>query len=205
MLEKLNTGGIDYIELRSIDLNPFSNIGIDEEMAYFLEILMIYATFSSSQPMSENEYRISNQNDLNVSIRGREPNLLLSRNGGRVSLQEWGLEVIKSMETLLDSIDVEGNKYLYAISKAKEKILNVEKTPSDIFLKTIEDQKIEMLDFGEMKGETYKAQFLKKNIDTNKDWDILDKEVSDSLLKFESATTHEKISFDEFLKEYLNS
>ena len=205
MLEKLNTGGINYIELRSIDLNPFSNIGIDEEMAYFLEILMIYATFSSSQPMSENEYKISNQNDLNVSIRGREPNLLLSRNGARVSLQEWGLEVIESMETLLDSIDVGGNKYLYAISKAKEKILNVEKTPSDIFLKTIEDQKIEMLDFGKMKGETYKAQFLQKNIDTNKDWDILDKEVSDSLLKFESTTTHEKISFDEFLKEYLNS
>jgi glutamate--cysteine ligase len=204
MLDKLNKGGIDYIELRSIDLNPFSNIGIDEEMTYFLEILMIYATFSDSQPMCDDEYKISNQNDLHVSIRGREPNLMLSRNGAKVSLQDWSLEVIESMEIILDSIDVKSNKYLNAIGKAKEKILNVEKTPSDIFFKTIEDQKIEMLDFGEMKGKEYKAQFQQKNIDINKDWDTLEKEVSDSLLKYKSSAKHEKLSFNEFLNKYLH-
>jgi glutamate--cysteine ligase len=202
MLNKLQKGGIDYIELRSVDLNPFNSIGIDEEIVNFLEIFMIFATFSPSKKMTHDEYMKSYQNDLDVSLRGREPNLHLLQDDKRVSLKSWGLEIIDSMVDILESMHIENHKYLHAVGKAKEKLLDIDKTPSAILLKTIKDENIEMLDFGCIKGEEYKNQYLQKSIDKNLDWKSLEKEARDSLSSCKNASINEKLSFDQYMKEY---
>ena len=48
---KLNQGGVDFIELRSLDLNPFSRTGIDEETTFFLEVLLTYCFIKQSQQL----------------------------------------------------------------------------------------------------------------------------------------------------------
>jgi len=97
---------------------------------------------------------------------------------------------------------IENRKYLHAVGKAKEKLLDIDKTPSAILLKTIKDENIEMLDFGCIKGEEYKNQYLQKSIDKNLDWKNLEKEARDSLSSYKNASINEKLSFDQYMKEY---
>ncbi len=40
--DALLRGGIEYIEVRSLDINPFSPIGVDEQQVRFLDLFMVW-------------------------------------------------------------------------------------------------------------------------------------------------------------------
>ena len=64
---KLNQGGVDFIEIRSLDLNPFSRIGIDEETTFFLDVLLTYCFIKQRQHFTDNEMININHNDALVA------------------------------------------------------------------------------------------------------------------------------------------
>ncbi len=39
-------GGIEYIEVRSLDINPFSLIGVDEQQVLFLDLFMVWCALA---------------------------------------------------------------------------------------------------------------------------------------------------------------
>ena len=55
LTSKLQKGGVDFIELRSLDLNPFSRTGIDEETVCFLEVFLIYCFLTTSHLIDKDE------------------------------------------------------------------------------------------------------------------------------------------------------
>ncbi|MDI5035886.1 hypothetical protein MJM43_28695, partial [Salmonella enterica subsp. enterica serovar Montevideo] len=42
LADALLRGGIEYIEVRSLDINPFSPIGVDEQQVRFLDLFMVW-------------------------------------------------------------------------------------------------------------------------------------------------------------------
>lgn len=53
--DALQARGVAYVELRAVDVNPFSPIGINAESASFLETLALYCLLNDSPEISENE------------------------------------------------------------------------------------------------------------------------------------------------------
>ena len=47
-----NAGGVQYIEVRAIDVNPFSPVGITAEQMHFLDLFLLYCLWSDSPPLS---------------------------------------------------------------------------------------------------------------------------------------------------------
>ena len=84
LTSKLKKGGVDFIELRSLDLNPFSRIGIDEETVYFLEVFLIYCFLTTSHLISKDELKTTQDNDSLVAKRGRDPSLLLQKDQDQI-------------------------------------------------------------------------------------------------------------------------
>ena len=76
----LQQNGIDYIEMRGLDVNPFSPFGIDEDCLFFCEIFLIFCLLENSPLISDLEYEVLEYNDLSVALRGRQPNLTLIKN-----------------------------------------------------------------------------------------------------------------------------
>ena len=74
---KLTHGGVDFIELRSLDLNPYSRIGIDKETLFFLESFLIYCFVKQGPKFTDNEIKEINQNDS--MSHGTEINLVQNR------------------------------------------------------------------------------------------------------------------------------
>ena len=68
--------GVNYIELRSIDNNIFSNTGIDLDQMYFIELLIIHGLISNDSEISEKEYMESKNNLTNVAHKGRDKKFL---------------------------------------------------------------------------------------------------------------------------------
>ena len=105
LTKKLKNDGVDYIELRSLDVNPFQRIGIDLDTVHFLEVFFIYCTLNPSPPMKNGEIEEIKQNDLLVAIKGREPGLDLSNNRTKISLKNWAHQVLDEMTSIAGLLD----------------------------------------------------------------------------------------------------
>ncbi len=75
--DALLRGGIEYIEVRSLDINPFSPIGMDEQQIRFLDLFMIWCVLADAPEMSSDELLCTRTNWNRVILEGRKPGLTL--------------------------------------------------------------------------------------------------------------------------------
>jgi glutamate--cysteine ligase len=93
-LHALRERGVEYVEVRCMDLQPELTVGIDEHTLRVLDVFLLWAMTSESPPDSPEEIRELVANQRLVAARGREPGLTLRRSGREVSLTAWAAEVM---------------------------------------------------------------------------------------------------------------
>jgi glutamate--cysteine ligase len=71
--DALLRGGVEYIEVRALDINPFSPIGIDADQARFLDLFLIWCTLADAPEMSSEELQCTRHNWNRVILEGRKP------------------------------------------------------------------------------------------------------------------------------------
>lgn len=200
---KLKDTGVDYIELRSLDINPFQRVGIDLESIHFLEVFLIYCTLMPSPPIKNDELEEIKQNDLLVATKGREPGLNLS-NGRRIlSLKNWANQILNEMALIAGFMDKKTTHFSRIIDKFIGQIEDPEKTLSAILLNKILSEKIDFLDLGRTIGADNKNHYINQKISQNSDWLLLEKESADSQQRhIELERGDAKKSFEDFITEY---
>ena len=197
-ITKLSKNGVDYIESRSLDLNPFSKTGIEIEDINFLEIFMLYCTLKPSETFSRSELQDIKKNNLLVCTEGRKANLRLNKGNDLVSFRKLSNEVLSEMSHIAEIIgnsDFDGEKY-------KDKIVNPELTPSGILLEKVLKESVSFKELGNKIAHDYKNRYLNKPKDSNILWDELVSEEERSYSELKRSEAIEKISFDQYLKDY---
>jgi glutamate--cysteine ligase len=131
-LHALRERGVEYIEVRLMDLDPFETIGIGAPTMRFLDVFLMHCLLSDSPPDTPAEIRELAHNQHLTAARGREPGLNLMRNGQSVPLQQWGLELIESLEPIARSLDLThgGTAHAEAVSAARASLLAPDTLPS---------------------------------------------------------------------------
>jgi glutamate--cysteine ligase len=104
-LHALRERGIEYVEVRLMDLDPFCPIGITAGTMRLLDMLLLHCLLSDSPPDSPAELIEVSDNQLRVAGRGREPGLRLERGGQEVTLLEWGGQVLAECEPIAAALD----------------------------------------------------------------------------------------------------
>src|SRR5215831_167165 len=97
-LHALRERGVEYIEVRAMDLDPFSPIGIATATCLFLDVYLLHCLLSESPPDTPAEIATIGRNKQKVASRGRDPELKLERNGHKVALSDWGCEVLRACQ-----------------------------------------------------------------------------------------------------------
>jgi len=85
----LRRGGIEYVEIRSLDINIFDPAGINQNTMRFMEAFVIYCLLEESPAFDSASFDEAQQNQSLTAKRGRDPLLELARNGRRVLLSDW--------------------------------------------------------------------------------------------------------------------
>ncbi len=75
--QALSERGVAYIELRAVDINPYSDIGIDISTACFLEVLALYSLLQESPEISDTEQDAIDRNMAKIVDEGRKSNLMI--------------------------------------------------------------------------------------------------------------------------------
>jgi glutamate--cysteine ligase len=104
-LHALRQRGVEYVEVRAMDLDPFEPIGIASSTARFLDIFLLYCLITESPPDSPHEIETMGRNKQAVAARGREAGLLLERGGEKVALRDWAAEVLAVCEPIAGALD----------------------------------------------------------------------------------------------------
>ncbi len=198
-------GGTQYIELRLLDVNAYEPLGINEAQLYFLEAFLLFCLLRESPAISKDERRAIQYNQNLVAHQGRQPKLMLQKDGRELELKRWALEIcnnLKEICALLDS-NYEDKPYTYALDIQREAILDPDRTPSARILAEMKKNGENFFNFALRTSKEYK-QYFKNNYQPADQFNALVAETELSIKKQYTLEESDNINFDQFLRNYFN-
>ena len=201
--EALRRGGVEYVELRALDISPFDPVGISQMQIRFLEVFSIYCMLKDSPPIDslENEENVNNR--AVVASRGREPNLQLRRNGTLYSLRSWGKEICDGMLAIAEVIEKDGEHgYVDVIRKQMKIVADADLTPSALLVEELRKTGQPMFTYAMNLSRTHAEYFRDLSPELNAHRGLLVEESRSSLERQAEIEAQDKISFDEYLEQY---
>ena len=126
----LRSGGVDYIEIRTLDLNVADPVGVNQAQLRFVEALLLYCLFADSPPILEEEQTEIDARELLVAREGRREGLELPIHGKLVSLQQLGLELIEGVVEIAAMLDAGNEDYREAVEQQRHAFEDPAATPS---------------------------------------------------------------------------
>lgn len=135
----LRTRGVQYLEMRLFDLNPFIDIGITPEQGLFADVLLLMCLFRSSPPITSREQSENDENKRRVVTRGRQPGLQLLVHNREQPLRVLAHELFDDMAPFAAMLDAAygGQQYQAAMQALRMRIDEPERTPSAQLLEAI--------------------------------------------------------------------
>jgi glutamate--cysteine ligase len=128
----LRRAGVEYVEVRALDVSAFDPVGVNQNKLRFLEAFLALCVLSGSEPIGLSEQEALDGNHLRVARRGREPGLMLNRDGRDVPMSTWAAELLDSMQGIAEMLDhgEPSRPYRTALEQQRAKIDDVSRTPS---------------------------------------------------------------------------
>lgn len=131
-LHALRERGVEYVEVRLMDLDPFEPAGINAATMRFLDVFLLHCLLTDSAPDSPAEIAALARNQQRTAASGREPGLTLERAGAPVVLTDWGLAVLAECAPIAAVLDdaVGGSAYAEAVARAVHSVQHPDTLPS---------------------------------------------------------------------------
>lgn len=199
----LKRRGVRYIEMRSLDLDLFNPIGIDEDKARFIEALLLTCLLQDSPKTSAQEQQVNNANQLAVANFGRKPGLELNKNNQKILLKDWAAEILESMQPVCAILDQDDAAKHYSSALEKQQLLveNPDSTASARILEQMTQLRRPFSRFA-LNTSIEHGQYFKLNeLDKIKTQQFNDMAAlsHDKQLEIEN---NKQMPFDYFLKQY---
>ena len=131
-LHALRERGVEYVEVRLMDLDPFVPAGITAQTMRLLDVFLLHCLLSDSPPDTPEEIAALKHNQQLTAERGREPGLRLARGSEQVLLTEWGAEILAECQPIAAALDAAlgGSDYAQAVRDAQASLAAPHTTPS---------------------------------------------------------------------------
>ena len=201
--EALENRGVEYIEVRALDVNPFSEVGISTEQIYFLDVLLTFCALTPSGSLHREEQYATDKNMNEVVVRGRDPQLLLNDRGTDKSVSAWGNEIFIELAKVALCLDTANKttKYSEAVTRDQAKLDQPELTPSAQLVDLVKQEGFNFSAFSLDTAKNYRESVL------SADYEIFDEKhfiesAKNSHQEQETIEQGDTVGFDQFLTEY---
>ncbi|MDE1554969.1 glutamate--cysteine ligase [Comamonas aquatica] len=131
-LHALRERGVEYVEVRLMDLDPFDPLGINTSTMRMLDVFLLHCLLTDSPPDSPEEIAQLKHNQHLAAERGREPGLQLLRGQDRVALVDWAAQVLQECAPMAAALDATHatTAYSEALAQARQRLAQPQTTPS---------------------------------------------------------------------------
>jgi glutamate--cysteine ligase len=200
----LQRAGVEYVEVRALDVSAFDPVGVNQNKLRFLEAFLALCLFKESAPIADSEQAALDQNHLTVARRGREPGLLLWREGRSVPMLNWARELLDSMAGICEILDRgdASQPYANALAMQAAKIDDAARTPSARLMAELQDSGESFFDLALRMSATHKDYFLDLYTPNGERLAEFKNEAEESLQKQRKIELSETGTFKEYLARY---
>jgi glutamate--cysteine ligase len=201
----LHRAGVEYVEVRALDVSAFDPVGVNQNKLRFLEAFLALCLLRESAPISSGEQDALDANHLLVARRGREPNLMLRRDGRDFSMTEWARELLDSMQGLCEMLDhgEPARPYSSALDQQRAKIDDVERTPSARLLTEMRQTGESFFQLALRMSNLHKDYFLGLYPPNQSRLSEFAAEAQESLESQRNIEAADTVDFDTYLGRYL--
>jgi glutamate--cysteine ligase len=199
----LSRRGVEYVELRCVDLNPFNPIGIDTTSAHFLEVFALHCLLRDAPPFSDAEYRCLPKNQQQVVEQGRNPDLTLRFCGEEKKFKDLAAQIFAELKEVAPLLDTAHNtqNYSLAIAREAEKLEDPNLTYSARILRELRHNDCSFFEFAKKTAEEHSAHFRQRPLGNERAREFADAVAAShrEQVAIEVADTQ---SFPDFLAAY---
>ncbi|MFC6633738.1 glutamate--cysteine ligase [Microbulbifer taiwanensis] len=207
-LSALDNRGVEYIEVRCLDLNPFAPLGIDAQQMRFLDSFLLHCLLHDSPKTDDADYRATQENQNRIVYRGRDPELRLihlSQNGGggELKLTDWATRLLDEMEPIADLLDSAwgGDDYRRALAAQRAKVSGEALTPAAHMLAEMKERGQSFFQWASDKAEQHRQYFLERPLDSTAQREFA-LQAEASLQKQAQVEDTDRGTFEDFLGHY---
>jgi glutamate--cysteine ligase len=202
--QALGRAGVEYVEVRALDVSAFDPVGVNQNKLRFLEAFVALCLLKDGAPIGSTEQSASDDNHVTVAHRGREPGLRLNRNRREVPLRDWALELTDSMRGICEILDEgeSGRPYVAALEAQEAKIYDAALTPSARSLTELKATGESFIQFALRMSQLHKAYFLELYPPNEQRLAELQNEAVESLARQAHIESTDRLPFDEYLGRY---
>lgn len=203
-LNALKNGGIEYIEVRCLDLNPFEDVGISKQQIQFLDIFLLYCLLEDSPLSDDNENQNILQNQKRMVYEGRKPNLMLHYFDKERPALQWSQEIMGKLQTIAEMIDTQNNTedYQNALKIEQVKLDNPAHTPSAKIVEELNSANISFYQLAMKYSLANREHFTSLQLSSNTAANYT-RMATESLKKQkEIEATDSSIDFEKYLEDY---
>ncbi len=201
----LRRAGVEYVEVRALDVSAFDPVGVNQNKLRFLEAFLALCLLRESAPIGQSEQAGLDANHLLVARRGREPGLMLKRDGRDFPMLDWARELLDDMQGLCELLDhgETARPYTSALEQQRAKINDVARTPSARLLAEMRQSGDSFFELARRMSKLHKDYFLglyPPNERRLAEFAEAARESHEAQARIEAADT---MDFDSYLKNYL--
>ncbi len=199
----LQQRGVEYIEIRNLDLNPFVAVGIDADCIRFMDVLLLYCLFSDSDQLSADDFRVIQATQQKVVMAGRDQHLTIhTEQGERPAKQVMmaRLSAMRPVAELLDQVN-HSNAYRSVMTQQIDKVKDASLTPSAKIIEQMISEDLSFYEFSNKMSAHSENYFKQESLDTtiNQKFEHLATQSHADQCTIEDNDT---LSFDDFLTDY---
>jgi glutamate--cysteine ligase len=200
-LVALQRDGVEYVEIRTLDLSIADPVGINQSQMRFLEALLIFCVLSESPPISPAEQEEIDARDVRVAREGRRPRLEIHVRGRSVGLREAGLAILRGVAETAALLDGGKTDYSSAVAAARVALENPAETPSAMLIEELRANGASFSEYALEVARQHRDYFVSLPLDRAKE-DVLEAAAADSLADVAALEAKDDLSFVEYLRRY---
>ncbi|MEG0885739.1 MAG: glutamate--cysteine ligase, partial [Janthinobacterium sp.] len=202
-IQALCLRGVQYIEVRCMDVDPFEPVGISLETGRFLDAFLLFCALDDSAPISAEQSACYTNNFARTVKEGRKPGLTLRRDGEEITLQAWGEELLARIAPVAALLDARlgGTQHADSLAAQAAKLADPDATPSAKVLAELRANGGSFAAFGLRQSERHAAWF-RAHPATPEQSAYFDDLAASSLAEQRAMEAAPAGSFDDFVAAY---
>ncbi len=203
-IQALQARGVEYIEVRCLDLDPFSAIGVTAEQVDFLDLFLLDCLLSDSPTIPDSECDRLDENYNQVIKRGRARSLMLSTGQESIALMDAASRQLERLGALADQLDgwSGSDTYRKALAAQQAKLDNPQRLPSASVLAAMNSAGQGHREWTLSMSLKHQETLLEEGMsaESKRSFEAMSRQSLDDQRELEAADTQ---TFEAFLADYL--
>ena len=203
----LKRGGVEYVEIRALDINVFDPCGINQNTMRFIEAFLIYCLLEESPPLDAQALDDARHNQLETARQGRKAGLRLRDRGEEKTLTDWARKITAGTLAVAELIDCgeTGGSYVSAVKAMQELVENPDATPSARVIEELTTANCSFFEFAMAMAAGHRDYFRSIADLADERRNALQQEAQASIDRQREIEASDEISFDDYLERYFNA